>query len=98
MIDKKLYAAIGALVFIIGTAFSVQAYFETRAHADEIHERIAGDRETGELRTRLEILDIKLQRYKDLATTRPLSEAEKIDLRSLEAEHAAVINRMAAKS
>ena len=92
-----LSSIVGFLILIAGSTVSVMTFFETKADAAQARELLAADSESDRLRTRLELIDIKLQRYKDLADVRDLTESEKIDLRSLEAERTVILGRLAAK-
>lgn len=98
MTITKLSNMLGVIVLIAGSSATAIAYFETKANAEAEREIAAEDRETGDLRTRLELIEIKMQRLKDFSEIRPLTEAEQIELRSLEAERRVILERLAEKA
>lgn len=75
---------------------TVSAY-QLKAEADQRYELFAAEQEADRLRTSLELLKIRLEKYKDLASVRPLTESEQIELRSVEREIAVILSRLAAK-
>lgn len=98
MTVRTLSAIVGFIVLISGSTAGIITFFETKANADSEREIIAADRETGDLRTRLELIEIKIQRLKDFSELRSLTEAEQIELRSLEAERRVILERLAEKA
>lgn len=98
MTVSKLSGIIGFIVLVSGSTTAIITSFETKANAEAQRNLIAEDRETGDLWTRLELIDIKIQRYKDLADVRSLTESEGIELRSLEAERQVILERLADKA
>lgn len=98
MTIKTISALVGFIVLISGSTAGVITFFETKVNADSEREILAEDRETGDLRTRLELIEIKIQRLKDFSEIRDLSEAERIELRSLESERQVILERLAEKA
>lgn len=98
MITKSAMAAISAVAAIAGGTVAVESRYEKQSAAAAEYTQLANDQENARVRTQLDVIAIKLQRFKDLAKSRPLTEEEQIDLRSLEAERAALLNRLAQKS
>lgn len=81
------------------------AYFETSTSASKSHQDIrtemqreisiaAEDREIGDIRTRLKLNQMAIDRYQEIAKVRALAEDELIDLRALEAERDLLLQRM----
>lgn len=82
---------VGALASMIAGGIT---YFETSASAEERYELAATDREVGDLRTRLRLVQIELARFRALARERELTDEERIELRSLEAEREVLLGRL----
>lgn len=85
---------LGALVAMIIGGVN---YFQSRDQAirdyaaletgfSERMELAAGDRETGDINTRIDITRIRIQRLKDIADVRDLTQSELIDLDSYQRE------------
>lgn len=83
---------------LVGMAIGAYTYFETAHHASAQYETIAADAETERLATRLELLKIRIDRFVETSRIRALTDSEQIELRSLEAERAALLNRLASKA
>lgn len=98
MIAKGAWTAITTVAAIAGGTVAVESRYEKQADAVSQYEHLAGEAETERIRTQLQIIEIRLQRFKELATVRPLNDAEKIDLNSLMQEQAALLSRLAQKS
>ena len=75
---------------------TVTAY-QLKVEADTRFEQIAAEAETDRLDTRLELLKIRLERFVETSKVRPLTEAEQIELRSIEREIAVILERLSAK-
>jgi hypothetical protein len=82
---------------LVGAVVGIESRYEKAADADSTYERLAADQETDRLSAQLEIVKIKIQRFVEIAGARPLSEAEQIELRSLESERDAILARLASK-
>jgi hypothetical protein len=76
MIDKKTYAALGAIVFIVGTAFAVDARYENRVSSAKIHELIAAEQEVGKLETELKLLELDIRLLRGIEENRSLTPEE----------------------
>ena len=95
---ENAYKAAALLVLIVTATVGSVTYFQSAASAKAEHEYLAETQEADRLNTRLELLKIRLERFLELAKVRPLTEAEQIELRALEREQAAILERLAAKS
>lgn len=89
--------AFSLLAGVVGATIGIEARYEKVAAAEQIHELLAAENETGRLQAQLEIVKIKLEKFKDLANVRPLSEAEQIELRSVERERDVILDRLSSK-
>lgn len=107
-----LFGTISGLVIaaaaIVGATLTIEARFENESDARTAHdaleaqsaqaiELLAAENEAARLQTQLELYKIRIEKFRDLANIRPLTEAEQIELRSIERERDAVLNRLAAK-
>lgn len=101
----KVSAWLAVAGSIAGGAVWLVTTFESKAEAREARERIlaeteaavelaATDREIGDLRTRLELVEIKIRRLQDLADSRGLTRSEKIELESLLQERDVLLRRL----
>lgn len=97
MITKTVWLGITSVAAIASGTVAIEARYEKASAAATEYAQLAADQETGRLRTQLDIIEIKLTRFKELAGVRHLTEAEQIDLRALEQERAALLNRLATK-
>jgi hypothetical protein len=93
---------IGVAVFslvsgIVGATVAIESRYEKAAAAESAHELLAAENETDRLRVNLELVKIKLEKFKDLASVRPLSESEQIELRAVEKERDVILERLATK-
>lgn len=90
---------------IAGGAVWLVTTFESKAEAQAARERLrneaaaavelaATDRELGDLRTRLELVEIKIRRLQDLADERGLTRSENIELESLLQERDVLLRRL----
>lgn len=61
MIDKKLYAAMATIVFIVGTAFTVDARYELHSSAAAQFDLLAGEQETGRLNNERGLIELELK-------------------------------------
>lgn len=75
---------------------TVESY-QLKADADARFEQMAADNDTDRLNTQLALLKIRLERFVETANVRPLTEAEQIELRSIEREIAVILERLSAK-
>ena len=82
---------------VVGATLAIEARYEKATAAESVHELLAAENESDRLSTRLELLKIRIDKFRDLATVRPLTEAEQIELRSLEQERAVILQRLSAK-
>ncbi len=82
---------LGTLVSMVVGAV---VFFETSTAAEERYELLASDREVGDLRTRLELVKLKIQRLRDIANVRSLTADEGVELRSLERERDILLTRL----
>lgn len=85
------------LTGIVGAVVGIEARYEKATAAETVHELLAAESETGRLQTQLEIAKIRIDKFVEVSKVRPLTEAEQIELRALEAERAALLSRLAAK-
>jgi hypothetical protein len=92
-----VYGLAGAVAAIVVSTLAFDARYENEVSAQQQHDLLAADREDGDLRTRRDLIEIKIQRLKDISALRELTEAERIDLRSFEAERAVLLSRLASK-
>lgn len=104
-----IIATLVGVASLMGMTIGAANYFENKADAERVHARIEratteairvaeSDRELGDLRTRLRLVMLEIQRYQDLSDVRQLTEAERIDLRSLEAERDVLQQRLVDRS
>ena len=91
-------AAFALVSGIVGATITIEARYENAAAAAEAHETLAAENETDRLATRLELLKIRLEKFMDLAKVRALTEAEQIELRSIERERDVILERLATKA
>lgn len=82
---------------IVTATVAVESRYEKALDAEEIHELLAESNETARLQTQLEIIKIKLEKYRDLGNVRQLTEGEQIELRSIERERDVILQRLATK-
>jgi len=85
------------LTGVVATTLTVESRYEKSANAEKIHELLAAENETDRLRVNLELVKIKLEKYKDLANIRPLTQSEQIELRAVEKERDVILERLATK-
>lgn len=90
-------AAFCLLSGVVTATVAVETRYEKAADAEQTHELLAAENETARLQTQLEIIKIKLEKYRDLGNVRPLTEGEQIELRSIEKERDVILQRLAAK-
>ena len=82
---------------LVGAVLAFEARYENEDAAAAVHELLAAENETDRLDTRLELLKIRIDKFVELARVRPLTEAEQIELRAIERERDAILQRMATK-
>lgn len=94
---------VGAAWGVIGLAAdppvrkSATSVYLLKVEAEQRFELLAAESETARLETQLEIIKIKLEKYRDLGNVRPLTEGEQIELRSIERERDVILQRLASK-
>ena len=82
---------------LVGATITVEARYEKASAAEHAHELLAAENETARLETQLAIVKIRLEKYVELAKVRPLTESEQIELRAVERERDAILERLSAK-
>jgi len=90
-------AAVALVSSLVGATIAVEARYEKASAAEHAHELLAAENETDRLRVNLELVKIKLEKFKDLAVVRPLTESELIELRSVEKERDVILERLSVK-
>lgn len=61
MISKSVYGALGAVVFIVSTAFTVDGFYQRKASAKETYEVLAADQEAGRLDNERQLIELELK-------------------------------------
>ena len=89
--------AFGLVSGVVGATVAIESRYEKVTAADQVHELLAAENESDRLSTQLEIVKIRIARFVETATVRPLTESEQIELRALEAERAVLLSRLASK-
>lgn len=82
---------------LVGATLAIEARYEKATAAESAHELLAAESETARLQTQLDIAKLKIEKYIELAKVRPLTEAEQIELRSVERERDVILERLATK-
>ncbi len=98
MITKTLWAGASAIAAIAAGTVAVESRYEKHTEAQAEYQQLAADQESDRLRTQLEIVQIKIAKFLEIAKVHPLTESEQIELRSFEQERAALLTRLASKS
>lgn len=91
-------ASFALLTGIVGATITVESRYEKAVAAERSHELLAAENESARLQTQLEIAKLRIEKFRDIANVRPLSESEQIELRSVERERDVILQRLAAKS
>lgn len=81
----------------IGAVISVESRYEKQETAEHVHEQLAAENDSARLQFNLELIKIKLEKFKELANVRQLSESEQIELRAVEKERDVLLERLATK-
>lgn len=89
--------AFALLTGIVGATLAIEARYEKAIAANTVHELLAAENESGRLATQLEIVKIKIDKFIELSKLRPLTDAEQIELRSVEKERDVILERLATK-
>lgn len=82
---------------LVGATIAVETRYEKAEAAEHAHELLAAENDTARLQTQLELAKIKIDKFVEISKVRPLTEAEVIELRSIEKERDVILERLSSK-